>query len=221
MHQRVTGMINKTPLLAGAVGLFALSACTDAQLANSNPSAGSGAAIGAATGAVIGNLVGGDTEATLVGAAIGAGAGALIGQDLARQKAELEQSFDNGQIDVINTGEELIVRMPQDILFPVDSATVNGGLRSDLLVLADNLNRYPNSVVTVVGHTDSTGDAGYNQRLSEQRASSVVAILRSGGVAPGRLRAVGAGEDRPIATNQTAEGRALNRRVDITIQPTG
>ncbi len=214
-------MIQKKMILAGAAGLLVLSACSDEQLRNSNPNAGSGAAIGAATGAVIGNLIGGDTEATLIGAAVGAGAGALIGQDLARQKAELEQNFSNRQIDVINTGEELIVRMPQDILFPVDSATVNASLRSDLLVLADSLNRYPNSVVTVVGHTDSTGDASYNQRLSERRASSVVAILQSGGVAAGRLRAIGAGEDRPIATNQTSQGRALNRRVDITIQPTG
>ncbi len=213
-------MFKTKTLLAASVGLFALSACTDEQLANSNPNAGTGAAVGAAAGAVIGNLIGGDTEATLVGAALGAGAGALIGQDLERQKAELESGFSNGEIDVINTGEELIVRMPQDILFAVDSSTVNAGLRSDILVLADSLNKYPNSIVTVVGHTDSTGDASYNQQLSERRAQSVTDILRSGGVASGRLRAIGAGEDRPIATNQTPEGRALNRRVDITIQPT-
>jgi outer membrane protein OmpA-like peptidoglycan-associated protein len=213
-------MNTKKRLMAASVGLFALAACSDQQLANSNPSAGSGAAAGALAGAALGNLIGKDTESTLVGAAIGAGAGALIGQDLARQKAELESGFQNGQIDVINTGDELIVRMPQDILFAVDSSTVNAGLQSDLRVLADNLNKYPSSIVTVVGHTDSSGDASYNQQLSERRAASVVGILRNGGVASSRLRAVGAGEDRPIATNQTPEGRAQNRRVDITIQPT-
>lgn len=213
-------MFTKTPLIAGFAGILALSACGEAQLANSNPSAGSGAAAGAAAGAIIGQILGGDTEATLTGAALGAGAGALIGADLARQKAELEAGFSNAEIDVINTGEELVVRMPQDILFAVDSAQVNSGLRSDLLVLADSLNKYPNSFVSVVGHTDWTGSAEYNQRLSERRASSVVSILNSGGVSLTRLRSFGAGENNPIATNQTAEGRAQNRRVDITIQPT-
>jgi outer membrane protein OmpA-like peptidoglycan-associated protein len=215
-------MKTKKPFLALSVGLLALTACTEAQLANSNPSAGGGAAIGALTGAVIGGaLADGDnrSEGALIGAALGAGAGALIGQDLARQKAELDNSFANGQIDVINTGSELIVRMPQDILFPVSGYTVAPSLASDLQILAGSLNRYPNSIVTVTGHTDSTGSAAYNQTLSERRAESVAAILRSSGVNPNRIRTVGAGENQPIASNLTEEGRALNRRVDITITP--
>ena len=121
---------------------------------------------------------------------------------------------------MINTGSELIVRMPEAILFEVDSAALNPQLRSDLFVLAESLNKYPNSVVTVTGHTDNTGTAGYNQNLSERRAQSVASVLRSGGVSGGRIDVVGAGESQPIATNQTAAGRALNRRVDITITPT-
>jgi outer membrane protein OmpA-like peptidoglycan-associated protein len=155
-----------------------------------------------------------------VGAAIGAAAGAAIGYSLDQQAAELSNDFDNGQIGVINTGNELIVRMPEGILFATDSASLNGQVRSDLFVLSDSLNKYPQSVVTVVGHTDSTGTAAYNQDLSERRARAVAAVLREGGVASSRIRVVGAGESQPIATNQTAAGRQQNRRVDITITPT-
>ncbi len=88
-------------------------------------------------------------------------------------------------------------------------------------MLADSLNKYPQSIVTVTGHTDNTGSAGYNQDLSERRASSVASVLRTGGVSSSRIRIRGAGENQPIATNQTAAGRAQNRRVDITITPTG
>jgi len=100
-------------------------------------------------------------------------------------------------------------------------AALNPNLRSDLFVLAESLNKYPQSVVTVTGHTDNTGSAAYNQDLSQRRAASVASVLRSGGVDSFRVRTVGAGENSPIATNQTAAGRAQNRRVDITITPTG
>ena len=111
--------------------------------------------------------------------------------------------------------------MPNAILFDTESAAVKPQLRSDLLVLADSLNKYPNSVVTVTGHTDSRGTASFNQALSERRANSVANVLFNGGVAFNRVRTVGAGEAQPIATNQTAEGRQRNRRVEITIRPTG
>jgi outer membrane protein OmpA-like peptidoglycan-associated protein len=215
-------MTLKFTIAAASVSLLALAGCTENSAIQ--PSTGSGAAVGAVTGAVLGRTLAGSgnrTEGALLGAALGAGAGALIGQDLARQKAELDNQFASNEIDVINTGNELIVRMPQDILFAINSAAVSPALRSDLIVLADNLNRYPNSIATIVGHTDNTGTAAFNQTLSEDRALSVAAVLRSGGVASGRLRAIGAGENQPIASNLTPEGRALNRRVDITIQPQG
>jgi outer membrane protein OmpA-like peptidoglycan-associated protein len=154
------------------------------------------------------------------GAVIGGVAGGIAGNIMDRQAAELRNEFGNGEIEVINTGNELIVRMPNAILFATDSAALNPNLRSDLFVLADSLNKYPQSIVTVTGHTDNTGSAGYNQDLSERRATSVASVLRSGGVSSSRIRVVGAGENRPIATNQTAAGRAQNRRVDITITPT-
>ena len=110
--------------------------------------------------------------------------------------------------------------MPQDILFAVDSAAINSSLRSDLGVLAGSLQRYPGSTVQVVGHTDNTGAAAYNQDLSEHRAGSVASALINSGVDSRRIRAIGRGENNPIASNLTVEGRAQNRRVDITIRPT-
>lgn len=208
----------RKPILAAALGALALTACE-------NPNVGPRTQTGAATGALIGGLFGatrdGDNKLAkaAVGAAVGAAIGGAIGQQLDKQAAELQQGFDSNEIDVINTGSELIVRMPQDVLFATDSAAVRPDLRSDLNVLAGNLLRYPDSTVFVVGHTDNTGSAAYNQDLSQRRAQAVASVLINGGVAPRRIIASGRGEDQPIASNLTAEGRALNRRVDITIRP--
>ena len=214
----------RKPILIGTVSLFALAACNDPSQypGTDGDRTRQGAIAGAAIGAVLGGTreSGGDRlRNAAVGAAIGAAAGGLVGNAMDAQAAELRQDFGNSEIDVINTGSELIVRMPEAILFATDSASLNPQLRSDLFVLADSLNKYPDSVVTVTGHTNNTGSAGYNQALSERRAQSVAAVLRSGGVSGTRLNVVGAGENQPIATNQTAAGRAQNRRVDITITP--
>jgi outer membrane protein OmpA-like peptidoglycan-associated protein len=215
----------KKPLILGAASLLALTACTDPtyQQGGERQRTAQGAAVGAAIGGVLGATRESGSDRlrnAAVGAAIGAAVGGAIGYSLDQQAAELRNDFDNNQIDVINTGNELIVRMPEGILFATDSAALNAQLQSDLFVLSDSLNKYPGSIVTVTGHTDNTGTAAYNQDLSERRASAVAAVLRSGGVAGSRVRVVGAGESQPIASNQTASGRAQNRRVDITITPT-
>ncbi len=212
------------PFLLAGVGAMTLAACEPGMMSDPNSErTRQGAMIGAALGTVVGAKRGDDkndrvrnaAKGALIGAAIGGGAGAILD----RQASELRNDFDNSQIDVVNTGSELIVRMPQDILFDVDSTAVRGDLRSDLRVLAQNLQRYPNSEVEVIGHTDNSGSAAYNQDLSERRASAVTSILRSEGVSSSRLRAVGRGEDQPIASNLTPAGRAQNRRVDIIIRP--
>jgi outer membrane protein OmpA-like peptidoglycan-associated protein len=113
----------------------------------------------------------------------------------------------------------LVVTLPQDILFATDSAVVRSGLQSDLGALARNLQDYPSTTVQVIGHTDNVGDAGYNQDLSSRRASSVSTILTANGVASYRIQSYGRGEDAPVATNLTPEGRAQNRRVEIIISP--
>lgn len=183
-----------------------------------------GAVIGGAIGAVAGILAGDDAEERRRGAAIGgligAGVGAAIGNNLDRQAAELEQALDS-RVGIVNTGDRLIVTMPQDLLFDVDSALVRADLRADLRVLASSLQDYPDTTVDIIGHTDNTGSAEYNQNLSARRAASVAAILSDGGVTRTRLRAFGRGEDDPIASNLTPEGRAQNRRVEIVIRPIG
>lgn len=226
MTKRGTQMLsmNKTALL-GAASLLVLTACSDPryQAGGDRQRTGQGAAVGAAIGGLLGATreSGSDrVKNAAIGAAIGGAIGGAIGYNLDQQAAELNNDFNNGQIDVINTGSELIVRMPEGILFATDSAALNTNLQSDLFVLAESLNKYPNSIVTVTGHTDNTGAASYNQDLSQRRAQAVASVLSSGGVAFNRMRVVGAGESQPIASNQTVGGRAQNRRVDITITPT-
>ena len=181
-----------------------------------------GAIIGGLVGAATGVIVGDDAEerrrGAVIGGVIGAGGGAIIGNQLDKQAAELRQQVGN-DVQIVNTGNELIVTMPQDILFAVDSDTLSSDLQSDLRALATNLNNYPNSTVDIIGHTDNTGDAGYNQDLSQRRAQSVRNILINSGVDGFRLRAIGRGEDQPVASNLDAAGRTQNRRVEIVIRP--
>ena len=146
-------------------------------------------------------------------------AGGAIGGVLDRQAGELRQSL-GPDVGVVNTGNEIVVTMPQDILFATDSAALRPDLQSDLRTIAANLQRYPDSVVVVTGHTDSTGTAAHNQALSERRADAVAGVLISSGVPARRIQAVGAGQTQPIASNGSASGRAQNRRVEITIRPT-
>lgn len=216
-------VLRKTALV-GVAALMALGACGDpSQYPGTD---GNRTKEGAVTGAVLGGLIGAMTgsgsrgDDIVTGAVVGGIAGGIAGNIMDQQAAELRNDFGNGQIEVINTGNELIVRMPNAILFDTDSSALKPQLRSDLIVLADSLNKYPNSVVTVTGHTDSRGPASYNQALSERRANAVANVLFNGGVSFNRVRTVGAGEDQPIASNHSDAGMAQNRRVDITITPT-
>ena len=110
--------------------------------------------------------------------------------------------------------------MPDGILFDVDSAAIRASLQSDIRALARNLQAYPDTTVDVVGHTDNTGSAGYNKDLSSRRAQAVAGVLLEQGVSPASVRAFGRGEDDPVASNLTPEGRQLNRRVEVIIRPT-
>jgi len=215
----------KKPILfAAGASLLLVSACaTPAHLEgtndpNRNAKQGAliGGILGAFTGAVASDKKG---KGAIVGGAIGALGGAAIGSALDRQAAELERDLGSDDVTVTNTGDRLIVTMSQDILFAVDSSTVNSGLRADLLTVADSLQSYPDTTVQIVGHTDNTGDASYNQDLSERRANSVADVLMDGGVAFGRIETYGRGEDQPVASNLTPEGQAQNRRVEIVILP--
>lgn len=180
-----------------------------------------GGLIGAGTGALVGNLVGnGSTGATIAGAALGGIAGNAIGADLDRQAAELQQSIGGSGAQVVNTGNQLVVTLPESITFDTDSAAVHPEYVDEIALVARSLRDNPASTVQVIGHTDNTGSTAHNQALSERRADSVASILTSNGVAAERVTAVGVGYAQPVASNDTPGGRAQNRRVEIIITPT-
>ena len=215
-------MIPRIPVALALCGAVALTACTDPAAMNMGSNTRDGAIIGGMLGATTGLIAGGDRHGknALVGAAIGAGLGGAIGNALDRQAADLREDLGNDNITVVNTGDSLIVTMPQDILFATDSAELQPALQADLRAMAANLQEYPASSVDIIGHTDNTGEAAYNAELSSRRASSVAGVLISAGVPSSRLRTIGRGEDAPVASNLTDEGRAQNRRVEIVINPT-
>lgn len=202
-----------------------LGACTDPGTLNdpNNPNRNrdSGILLGAGIGAVLGNIIGDDREATVAGAVIGGVAGGLIGNNLDKQEADLRRDLGNSNVTISNTGDSLIVTLPQDILFATDSFAVRSDLQRDLRTVAGNLLAYPDTTVQVVGHTDNVGEALYNLELSQRRAASVAGVLIDAGVPPRRINAIGRGEDQPVASNLSPEGRALNRRVEIVILPNG
>ncbi|OYX43580.1 MAG: hypothetical protein B7Z02_08545 [Rhodobacterales bacterium 32-67-9] len=217
-----------TTLLIGssATALF-LAACTpvDQYSADPNQRTKEGALTGAGIGALAGILTGDGgkdkLDRAVVGAAIGGLAGGVVGSNLDRQARELQAEIQDSRVRIINEGNQLRVVMPEGILFATDSAAVQPSIQNDLFAVADNLNRYPSTRVEVIGHTDNTGSAAYNQDLSQRRAAAVGAVLRDAGVSGGRIVTYGRGEDVPVASNLTPEGRAQNRRVEILIIPTG
>ena len=218
-------MTFKTLPLIAAVSAMTLVAACDPYGPNGNQNARTGALLGAAAGAAAAGITNPDdntvrerNQRILIGAAAGAAGGAVIGNQLDKQAEELRASLGNN-VGVVNTGDQLVVTMANDILFATDSTTVSGAAAAELATVASSLNRYPNTTVNVVGHTDNVGSAAYNYDLSTRRAQSVASILAGNGVSSTRLRTVGRGEDQPVATNLTAEGRQMNRRVEIIITP--
>jgi outer membrane protein OmpA-like peptidoglycan-associated protein len=202
--------------LSLGAAVVALAACAPDPNNTQNRTLG-GALTGAAVGGVIGAATG-DGRRAAAGAIIGGTTGALIGQQLDRQAAELRRQLGDN-VNVRNTGQELILTLPQDLLFATDSATLRPDLQADLRTIANNLVNFPRSDVIVVGHTDNTGTAAYNQNLSERRAGSVAQVLRAQGVASNRIQTQGRGLTQPVASNATPAGRAQNRRVEIFIRP--
>jgi outer membrane protein OmpA-like peptidoglycan-associated protein len=182
-----------------------------------------GAAIGAGAGAVLGILTGDDSKErrkrALIGAGVGAIAGGAVGTYMDNQEAKLREQLQGTGVSVTRVGDDIILNMPGNITFQTDSSDLNpqffGVLDSVGLVLTE----YDKTVVEVAGHTDSTGSAEYNQALSERRAATVATYLNSRGINRQRILAYGRGLTQPIADNSTASGRAMNRRVELTLSP--
>jgi Outer membrane protein and related peptidoglycan-associated (lipo)proteins len=210
--------MSASKVLAALAALSLTAACVNS---NGDPNrTANGALAGAAVGGLLGLATGqgNRTPEVLVGAGIGALAGTAIGAHMDRQAAELRAQL-GSNATVVNTGQEIVVTMAQDILFATDSSSVRPDLASMLRGVAQNINSYPLSIVYVTGHTDSTGSDSYNQALSLRRADAVAGVLIGAGVPASRVQARGMGESQPVASNETAAGRAQNRRVVITIRP--
>lgn len=211
-------MVRKASILLLAT-LFA-AACASSDPDDPNAKAKRGAGIGAAAGAVVGAIVGnqmggqGRTGA-VVGAAIGAAIGGAEGHRMDQQQKELQQI---PGVEVTRpTPNEIDINLTNDILFDFNSYALRQESKTTLQNLADNFRKYPDEQISVEGHTDAVGTAEANQRLSEQRADTVRNYLVDQGVTGTRIHSIGFGETRPKATNDTPEGRQLNRRVEIHV----
>jgi outer membrane protein OmpA-like peptidoglycan-associated protein len=209
----------RTSLCTVALGSLLLTGCAS----TGNPDTAktrSGAAIGAGIGAVIGLLSKGDKfDNAAIGAAIGGLGGAAIGSYQDQQERKLRAQLANSGVEVQRVGNNITLDMPGGVTFATNSADINANFYTVLDKVAATLGEFNQTVIEVAGHTDSTGSRAYNMSLSERRAGSVVSYLSSKGVARERMISVGAGPDHPVDTNDTPEGRAQNRRVEITIVP--
>lgn len=181
-----------------------------------------GAGVGAAGGALVGLLTSDSKNRqrnVLLGAGIGALAGGSVGYYMDVQEAKLRQRLRNTGVSVTRSGNQILLNMPGNVTFDTNSADINAGFYEVLNGVGIVLEEYEKTTVDVLGHTDSVGSESYNQRLSENRARSVAEYLASQGVQSARLLIAGRGENQPIASNATPEGRARNRRVEIQISP--
>ena len=178
-----------------------------------------GAVIGGAGGAVVGGVVGAATGSTakgaIIGAAVGGAAGAIIGDQMDRRAREIDRDIPGAEVERV--GEGILVTFESGILFGFDSTTIQPQGREDLRTLAANLDKYPDTDLLIVGHTDDVGADTYNQSLSERRARAAADFLASQGVDRSRLRTSGRGELEPLAENTSESGRQENRRVEIAI----
>lgn len=219
-------MNRSTRLHLGAFALFAsalLAGCvTTNPYGGEHANTAKGATAGAAAGAVLGNVVAGKgdrTKGVLIGAAIGAVVGGAIGHQMDQQEAQLRQQLANSGVEIQRQGDTIRLQAPEAITFATGSAQLQPRFMQVLDQLAQSVRQYPNTLIRIEGHADATGNAQFNQTLSENRAHAVASYLMQHGVDPKRIEAVGFGSTRPIASNATAEGRAQNRRVEILLIP--
>jgi outer membrane protein OmpA-like peptidoglycan-associated protein len=212
--KRLTGAM--LALMLGITGCTTTNPYTGEQEVNKTSK---GAGIGALAGLATAILVGGDRKKLLMGAGIGALAGGGVGYYMDKQEDKLRQQLQSTGVSVTRNGDNIILNMPGNITFATDSSNISADFYPVLDSVALVIKEYEKTYVDVIGHTDSTGAEAYNQQLSEARASSVARYLESQGVLPARVVSSGMGESQPIASNDTAQGRSLNRRVEIILTP--
>lgn len=214
----------KTPHRLGTRAVLLVVAASAALAGCENLSTGQNTGVGAATGALAGAAIGSATgnkagTGALVGAAIGAVAGNVWSRRMEEQRQAMERATAGTGVEVTRTeNNELKLNVPSDVSFDTGRADIKPELRSVLDQFAQGLKSQPNTLVRVIGHTDSTGSDAVNNPLSERRAESVRSYLVDRGVAGSRIETAGRGSREPIASNATTEGKAKNRRVEIFLR---
>ncbi|ABU79362.1 OmpA family lipoprotein [Cronobacter sakazakii] len=205
-------------------GALALSGCTTNPYTGEREAgkSGIGAGIGSLVGAGVGVLSSSKKDrgkGALIGAAAGAALGGGVGYYMDVQEAKLRQKMQGTGVSVTRSGDNIILNMPNNVTFDSSQANLKPAGANTLTGVAMVLKEYPKTAVNVVGYTDSTGGQALNMKLSQQRAESVASALITQGVAANRIRTSGMGPANPVASNSTEEGKAQNRRVEITLSP--
>ena len=222
-------MLRRSPLVRGLIvaaiaGI--VSGCTttnaytgEKQVSKTTKGAGIGALAGAALGALTGDNSKERRKRALIGAGVGALAGGAVGNYMDRQEAKLRAQLQGTGVSVTRQGDNLVLNMPGNVTFATGSADLNSSFFGVLDSVAVVLKEYDKTIIDVSGHTDSVGSDQTNQALSERRAGTVGQYLRGKGIEDNRIATVGFGKNRPVATNDTPDGRQQNRRVELTLTP--
>lgn len=212
----------KKPIVVVLGAAFFVAACStnpytgEQQVSNTGKGAGIGAVLGGLTGALVSKNSG---RGALIGAGVGAIVGGGVGIYMDRQEEALRQRLQNSGVSVTRINDDIILNMPGNVTFGTDRDEIRPAFYEVLNSVALVLEEFNKTIVNVEGHTDSDGSEAYNLDLSNRRAEAVANYLSAQRVDPRRLRVTGYGESRPISSNQTAQGKADNRRVEIRLVP--
>lgn len=201
--------------MTAAIAASALMLASCASMNNKDKGKIAGATIGAAAGAAIGHANGSTAKGAIIGAAVGGVAGAVIGHQMDQQAKEIKQNIPGAIVERV--GEGIQVTFASGLLFDFDSDRIRPEAASNLANLASSLDKYPNTDLVIIGHTDDRGTDAYNDELSARRARAAAYYLSSRGVSTDRIRASGRGEREPVSSNASEEGRQTNRRVEVAI----
>ncbi len=195
--------------------IFSLNlSCTAIQNSNKTQR---GAGIGVAAGALVGGLIGGNIGGALIGAAIGGAAGGIIGNHMDKQADKIEQAVPGAEVKRVGEGIHIIFDDKSGVNFAFDSAELTPDSKKNLDAVAEIFLEFPDTELMIEGHTDSVGDDNYNMKLSKRRADAVASYLKAKGVSSNRFKVEAFGETRPRFENDTKEGQAKNRRVEIGV----
>jgi len=202
--------LRMTAILGLAAALFVSSCASDQK--NTAKGAGIGAVAGGLAGAIIGHQSGNREQGALIGAALGGGLGAVVGNRMDKQAKELEKIAETKR-----TEQGLVAKLKSDILFDSGKAELKAGAISNIAQMGQIMKKYPENVLTIKGHTDSTGSNNVNNSLSQKRAEAVKAQLIANGIPVNTITTQGLGSSQPVADNKSPDGRLQNRRVEIEV----